>query len=182
MKRIIKYITLILTIFLMTSCYPFSYLDLADYIKKQGNGYEATVKFANYSDQYGMIEEYYAFYDQTYDECGLYSFGAIDYLSYYIQIVFNDGTEAMSYIRFDLDRADTKEYEFLGTLDHKNMTPTKLDLETGWENVYGNGTTSLLNEYRTFLLNSIARLIRAFEKEICPKINKTLKDFGFSNL
>lgn len=180
MKKIIKFFTLILTIFLLTACYPFSYLEFAEFVKNQGNGYEGTVKYYTYQDSFGMYEDHYAFYDQYHHECGLYSKGTIENLNYYTQLVFNDGNEAKSFVRFDLDMNNEKTYEYLGVLHHKDFNDKTIELEMAWEQVYNEGSTSLLREYKTFLLNSIARLVFSLEEIICPRINKTLKDFGFN--
>ena len=180
MKKLTKIICLILPLFLLTSCYVFSRFDLIEFVKETVKAAGGSILLESYKSK-EMDNDFYLFYNEYYEEVGTYTIGRYDNLYYYTQLVF-DETEAMSFIRYDVGYTiDTKVYESLSTLYHNKITDRTLDLEYGWKHFYDETKKNQEPIYEQVLYNSTGSILRVFEATVCPRMNKTMKDFGFSN-
>jgi hypothetical protein len=180
MKKLVKFLLLIICLCSLTSCYYWTYLDFNEFIKKQGNGYEGTV-IVHEENTFFSDATYTIFYDQYHHESGIYVEGRKNELYYYTQLVFNDSLDARSFLRFEIGyTSDSKVYDILGILEHSNYKKGYAKIDEAFYNLYDKTKQSLMSEYNSFCLTTIVETLDVLETKVNPLFNKTMKDWGFN--
>ena len=180
MKKIFKLLIIIPCLFLLSSCYMFTYFDFVDFVQKNGNGYEGHL-IIHEENSLNKEAEYVAFYDQYYDEGGIYVNGRSNDLYYYTQLVFNDDTTARSFLRFEVGYSSTtKVYDILGIVEHSNCKKGYVKIDEAFYSLYDKTKESYMNAYNNLCLSTIVDILDVIETVINPELGKTMKDWGFS--
>ena len=183
MKKIIKYLLTLFSIFVLTGCTFFeARYTMIEYIKTTIKAPGGQLLF--YEDKTGVgveKDEYYMFYNEYYSQVGLFNQMDAQGMSFDLQLVFFDKTDAITSFRFEYgDSPKTLLFECIGEFENRTLGGENSNIIVANYRRFDDSTAPL-NFYLDIFSNAVYKTLNIFGEYGCPLFGLTIQQFKFKN-